>query len=301
MALMNAVPTPSQLAITGVMKTNFDSSDVASAETALLQNFRSFRISIALSVEVAGTDLHGQEFADIAYTEQVSCNGANIVINRQLGPDQQLLLKRNGSQAIARTVGQIGIRDTGVRDCGYLYAVALPEVVNQQFWNVMFPPEALTYAVGASVMRCETCRTKENVALDEIQRSVLEINHRLCRACDVCATATLWSELDQPIAAADIDGPEASGADRRKQFRVKMKTAACICLPGGQTDITQALDVSRGGVGFRSSHEYLEDTWVRVAVPYIPGSANIFVSGRIAWRRPGSDGMCEYGVQYSTK
>jgi hypothetical protein len=272
-----------------------------STETSLLQNSRSFRISIALPVEVAGTDLHGREFADIAYTEQVSCNGANIVINRQLGPDQQLLLKRNGSQAIARTVGQIGIRDTGVRDSGYLYAVALPEVVNQQFWNVIFPPDALTHAIGASIMRCESCQAKENVTVDEIQRSVLAINHRLCRTCGVCATATFWNELDQPISAADIDKPEASGADRRKQFRVKMKTAACICLPGGQADVTQALDLSRGGVGFRSSHEYLEDTWVRVAVPYIPGSANIFVAGRIAWRHPAANGMCEYGVQYSTK
>jgi len=301
MALMNAVPNPSQLAVAGFVNANLNSSDSGSAETSLLHNSQSFRISIALPVEVVGTDLHGREFADVAHTEQVSCNGANIVINRQLGPDQQLLLKRNGSQAIARTVGQIGIRDTGVRDCGYLYAVALPEVVNQQFWNVMFPPDAITHAAGAFVMRCESCRTQENVVLDEIQRSVLEINRRLCRACDVCATATLWSEFDQPVAAAEIDAAEASGADRRKQFRVKMKTAACICLPGGQADVTQALDVSRGGVGFRSSHEYLEDTWVRVAVPYIPGSANIFVSGRIAWRHPAPDGTCEYGVQYSTK
>lgn len=248
MALMNAVPTPSQLAVTGVVNANLDPSDLESAETSPLHNSRSFRISIALPVEVAGTDLHGREFADIAYTEQVSCNGANIVINRQLGPDQQLLLKRNGSQAIARTVGQIGIRDTGVRDCGCLYAVALPEVVNQQFWNVMFPPDAPTCAVGESVMCCGICGTQENVALDEIQRSVLEINHRLCRTCDVCATATLWSELDQPIAAADIARPEASGADRRKQFRVKNENcgvhlpswrasrchAGARCLPRGR-------------------------------------------------------------------
>jgi len=296
---MNAVPAPSQLV--GIVNTNLNSLDVESAEISLVQRSRGFRVPIALSVETAGTDLHGREFADIAHTEQVSCNGANIVINRQLGPDQQLLLKRNGSQAVARTVGQIGIRDTGVRDIGYLYAVALPEAVNQQFWNIMFPPDALPHAVGASLMSCENCHARESVVLDEIQRSVLEINHRLYRTCGVCATATLWNELEQPFSAGEIDKPEASGAERRKQFRVKMKTAACICLPGGQTDVTKALDVSRGGLAFRSGHEYIEDTWVRVAVPYIPGSANIFVAGRIAWKRPATNGTWEYGVQYSTK
>ena len=297
MATMNTVPVkniPATIPAVGLLSTPPSLPEISPAPT---EAKRKFRISIALPVEVSGTDLHGNEFSDIVYTEQVSCHGANIVINRQLGPDQQILLKRNGRQAVAYAVGQIGIRDINVRDSGYLYAVALPSVANQQMWNVVFPPDADTNAFGSAVMLCESCKTQENVMLDEILYSVLKINHRIGRSCSNCATATFWSELKE---SAGVE-QQLSGEERRKQHRVKMKTAACVCRPGEHADVTHVLDISRGGLGFKSTQEYLLDTWVRVAVPYIPSSANIFVAGRIAWKRPGADGMCEYGVEYSKK
>ena len=300
MATMNAVSVkniPAPITTVGLLSTP---PNLPAIEANPVAASRKFRISIALPVEVSGIDLHGNEFTDVAYTEQVSCHGANIVINRQLGPDQQILLKRNGRQASAYAVGQIGIRDMNVRDCGYLYAVALPEIANQQMWNVVFPPEADTNAFGNLVMFCENCRCQETVVLDEIQSSVLEMNRRLCRSCSNCATATFWSELKEPTTCLE---PKSEGSidERRQQHRVKMKTAACICRPGEPADVAQVLDISRGGLGFKSMQEYMEDTWVRVAVPYIPGSANIFVAGRIAWKRPSANGMHEYGVEYAKR
>src|SRR5690242_15862601 len=141
MATMNAVPIKNIAApipAVGLLNTPPGLPEIAPAPA---ETKRKFSISIALPVEVSGTDLHGNEFSDIVYTEQVSCHGANIVINRQLGPDQQILLKRNGRQAVAYAVGQIGIRDINVRDSGYLYAIALSAVANQQMWNVVFPPD----------------------------------------------------------------------------------------------------------------------------------------------------------------
>jgi hypothetical protein len=300
MATMNAVPVkniPTPIAAVGLLTTPPSLPEIAIAPVAAA---RKFRISIALPVEVSGTDLHGNEFSDVVSTEQVSCHGANIVINRQLGPDQQILLKRNGRQSVAYAVGQIGIRDINVRDSGYLYAVALSEVANQQMWNVVFPPEADANAFGSSLLYCESCKIEDDVTLDEIQCSVLEINHRIGRNCSNCATATFWNEVEKPVAGAAVR-PAATGEERRKQHRVKMKTSACVCRPGEHADVTQVLDISRGGLGFKSTQEYMLDTWVRVAVPYIPGSANIFVAGRVAWKRAGANGMCEYGVEYSKK
>jgi hypothetical protein len=270
-----------------------------SVESKEAPTIHKFRIAIALPVEVQGTDLHGKEFTDTAYTEQVSFNGANIVVNRQLGPDQQILLKRNGRQTVAYAVGQIGVRDMSVRDCGYLYAVEVPQDVNQQMWNIVFPPEAESHACFRFIMYCESCKVRENVTLNEMQADVLEINHRLCRTCPSCLTATFWSELKAPTSNEKQSANAVD--DRRKQNRLRMKTSACICRPGEQADVTKVLDVSSRGLGFRSAQEYREDTWIRVAVPYVPGSANIFVAGRIAWRRTAADGFYEYGVEYSRK
>jgi hypothetical protein len=71
-----------------------------------------------------------------------------------------------------------------------------------------------------------------------------------------------------------------------------------VTQPGGEQELTQLLDISRGGICFRSKRQYSVQAWIRVAVPYTPDAANIFVPGRIAWHRETADGPHEHGVQY---
>jgi hypothetical protein len=78
-----------------------------------------------------------------------------------------------------------------------------------------------------------------------------------------------------------------------------MKTMACIGPPGRCEDVADVVNVSRGGVCFQSYRTYIEDTWVQVAVPYTPGSANIFVAGRIVRSRKMDNALTEYGVEYA--
>jgi len=73
---------------------------------------------------------------------------------------------------------------------------------------------------------------------------------------------------------------------------------ACIQGHGSQGDIVQVLDVSRGGISFLSRQIYEKNTWINVAVPYTPGTANIFVAGMIARKQPSEDEYYEYGVKY---
>ena len=98
----------------------------------------------------------------------------------------------------------------------------------------------------------------------------------------------------------EADGEQNSKkADRRKYARISMKTVACVGQPGPHADIVDVVNVSRGGVCFRSSRPYAEDTWVQVAVPYTPGAANIFVAGRIVRSRKMDSALTEYGVEYA--
>lgn len=77
-----------------------------------------------------------------------------------------------------------------------------------------------------------------------------------------------------------------------------MRTTGCIGPVGLNADVVDVMNVSRGGVCFRSVRVYPQDTWVQVAVPYTANAANIFVAGRIVRSRKLIDGLVEYGVEY---
>ena len=84
----------------------------------------------------------------------------------------------------------------------------------------------------------------------------------------------------------------------RRHMRTKMKSVACIQENGRDDDVVEVLDISRGGVSFRNERIYAVHSWIHFAVPYTQGAANIFVPGRIAWRRELGEGQYDYGAQY---
>jgi hypothetical protein len=257
---------------------------------------RGDRIAIAIAVEVSGADLSGQDFLDKAFSAHISRNGASLVLNRNLAPDQQIVLRRSGSgaEAVARVVGQIGIRAEG-----HVYGIALPENC-ANFWGICFPPRAeLEQALARVLLECATCRIRQVIALDEIELSVFEANHRLSRVCTQCRTATFWHTVPSTDPGKEDQAAHpAKKPNRRRHVRTGMRASACITQPRDEQELVQVVDVSRGGIRFRSDHHYRMDAWVQVAVPYTPDTANIFVPGRVVWQKSVGKNLWEYGVQY---
>jgi PilZ domain len=253
------------------------------------------RICIAIPVEVVGTDLNGQTFRERTKTEHVSRSGACLVLNRLLGPDQQIKIRRAGDKAetIARIVGQVGIRKNG-----YVFGISLLTNEGSSFWGVHFPPTSAQPT--DRLLRCTCCHKAERIVLNEIECGVLEANGILSRSCEECKAATFWQAVasEQPSAALGASDTQRERKIARKSIRMSMKASACISLPNGARDIAAILDVSRGGVAFRSSTDYPIHSWVELAAPYTEGGANIFVAGRIVWQRSTAAGFCDYGVQY---
>jgi hypothetical protein len=92
--------------------------------------------------------------------------------------------------------------------------------------------------------------------------------------------------------------PPPRGAERRRSPRIPMRQAkACIELPDRTTEVVELINVSRGGVCFRSQHVYPLHCPIRVAAPYTDGSTNFFVTGRIVRVHRDSWGGV-YGVEY---
>jgi PilZ domain len=67
-------------------------------------------------------------------------------------------------------------------------------------------------------------------------------------------------------------------------------------------DVVTCVDMSKGGVSFRTKKEYAKEMRVMIAVPYAPEAKEvpaIFVKGRIANVRALGNGMWRVGLEFS--
>jgi PilZ domain len=72
--------------------------------------------------------------------------------------------------------------------------------------------------------------------------------------------------------------------DRRQRVRAKVNYFACVQSEAFGKDVVTCIDMSRGGLGFRTKNAYAISTDVTVAVPFSPESPNapaIYVPARV--------------------
>jgi hypothetical protein len=267
-------------------------------EATAAKTRRGDRISISIPVQIASTDAGGDHFSEIVQTVNVSRSGCCLLMKRSLFPGQKIYIQRMGNheEAVGRVVGQ-----TGLRDEGNLFGIEIVRA-GASFWGIHFPEQQeLEQGAGRTLLKCTSCLNTEEVAMNEVQLSVFQITHHITRRCSVCFSDTLWEavpDTPDPRSLPTEPGAPGSRPNRRKHARVSMKTSACVGSPGSREDVVEVINVSRGGICFRSSRIYNEDSWVQVAVPYTKGAANIFVAGRIVRCRVINGTLSEYGVEY---
>jgi hypothetical protein len=75
---------------------------------------------------------------------------------------------------------------------------------------------------------------------------------------------------------------EERRGERRRSPRIIIRQAkACVeSLAAGQ-EVVELINISRGGLCFRSDRGYPLKTWIRVAAPYTPNNTNVFVQAKI--------------------
>lgn len=92
-------------------------------------------------------------------------------------------------------------------------------------------------------------------------------------------------------------GPQ--GVNRRKYPRIKVNYIALVRHAERGEEFVQCEDVSRGGLRFKSTSRYMEQTLIEVAAPYSSGQAAIFVAARIVFvQELPEQNLFRYGVQY---
>jgi hypothetical protein len=104
-------------------------------------------------------------------------------------------------------------------------------------------------------------------------------------------------EIVLPVAVVPVESKE-----RRERVRAKVDFFACVRTQGFGDDIVKCIDMSKGGVSFKSQRCYEKNMAIEIAVPFaadVKGAPAIFVKGRIAnvSEMTGS-GMWRCGVEF---
>lgn len=277
-------------------------NDVAQmAGTAVRQ---SDRVSFTLALEAIGSDASGQDFVVQAHTILVSRNGAVLLLKAQLTAGQELVLRRKDRSNQLRAARAQVVAEIDKNGDGFLYAIALEDpAVN--LWDIEFPPlEASEEALARMLVECSFCQRREVAYLNEKELKAFEARKCLARHCPYCGTPAIFTQAhDDSLSGANPKPESASAAPKvypsRNRARVKARILACIRQRGFSEEVAVCEDLSRGGLSFRSRNQYAEGSRVEVAVPFTPGSGNIFVPIRIVFSQEmPAAGLYRHGAAY---
>jgi PilZ domain len=254
---------------------------------------RSNRIEEDISIILIGSDTEGRSFLEHTRTILISRHGAGVVSRYKLSPEQELLIRVQGSdhEADIRVIGQ-----TGVQSELYIYGVAFlePQV---NFWGREFSSLKSEIKGPPLTLECSRCGSQESIEHDDLEVDVYAFNQSVVRYCKECASSTVWkvsetlaNKISEPAkrhvssassTSAPTPAPPSNLENKRKHRRAKVDFAACIRRPGFEDDVVVCEDMSRGGVRFKSSRVYFSDATIEIAVPYSPKSTTIFVPAQI--------------------
>ncbi len=271
-------------------------------------NRRSDRISISLSLEATGIDANNQPFIDSATTIVLNRHGALIALNRPLRIGQTIRVSRqlfDGSRCEADV--HVVACEEGISD-RKAYGIAFAEA-NLDFWGIEFPAAAQAAdAVVRLLVECGHCGRQELAYLNSRELKEFEANRLFARQCRTCESPTIWKQPVESLrhtagAASDSRHTDADGASpERETTRYDTRLTACVRQHVGAEEMAVCENVSRQGIAFRSRRKYDEGAQLEVAVPYTPGTANVFVPAIVVHVRAlPTAGLYRHGVKYLRK
>jgi hypothetical protein len=270
---------------------------------------QSDRVTLHIPVEASWFDGNGEAVTQQVETLLVSRNGGVLLVGQKLAPGQELTLKRVRDGEVVKLARARVLAEIDKEPNGFLYAVVIldPKV---DFWEIEFPsPQQGEHAFARMLMECSFCQRCEVIYLNELELKSFESRKCIARQCRHCDTPSIWVEAlgeprPSPESGNGADSADETGrAERisptRNKTRVKARLLACIRRRGFQEEVAVCEDLSRGGLSFRSRNQYPVGTRLEVAVPFTPGSGNIFVPIRIVSSRPiPAAGLHRHGAAY---
>jgi hypothetical protein len=268
------------------------------------------RVAIVIQIQIFGSDMEGLAYSEPARTLEVSRGGALILVNRNLTPEEEIVIRRGrtGKETQARIVGQVRKEPDG-----FVYGVRLLDP-SFNLWDINFLPLSESErAVARTLLQCAKCQLREVIYLEEFETEVYHANRYIYHTCKRCRESTIWNEAAHeptereqgltpppPPPPPPEPGPAPRAQNERRHSRIHCNLQACIRYQKFFPDeILEINDVSRGGVSFLTRKYLAPGTKIEIAVPYSPGMANIFVPAEIVRLRPiPNKSLYECGAAY---
>lgn len=270
---------------------------------------RSDRISLAVPIEVRGTDAAGVSFVEKTRTQVISRYGALILLRHRMAPDRKIILRcvGTGVEAPGRVTAEVGKDNEG-----YWYGVEVPDP-EVNLWAVDFPTAAESELAAARLLlECMRCQASEVAYLTLLDVEIFAKHKSISRPCRRCNDVTLWAEaqlrhllpVPGPLtvdAPAGQETPEAPPRTENERFegRIQLSLKGCVKTDQYGEEPVTTENVSETGACFKSAKRYPGGATVAVAIPYSPGRANVFVLARITWSRyRAAEKRTVYGLCY---
>jgi len=298
--------------------------------TGISKQRRSGRLTLSVPIILIGATEEGRVFSEETHTVVLSLHGAGIVSRHKLIAEQEMILRvcESNRETEVRVVGEIGSQD-GL----YTYGVAFLDA-HLDFWGRDFPA-APVWRPDVLLLECAGCRESVELTNGDFEYDICAIHGGLARFCNECGLLTVWRQSHEvmpnvpkvtaratreelretAVAVAEAEEAPAEkavefvsladameGTERRARVRAKVNFFACVRTEAFGEDIVHCLDMSRGGVSFRSRNVYEKGMRLTIAVPFSPEAKNaptIFVKGRIAHvEEMTGKGMWRCGVEF---
>ena len=301
---------------------------------------RSGRISQSVSILLIGSDAEGRVFTEATYTVVLSLHGAGNVSIHKLMPEQELILRiaATDRETEVRVVGQIA-EEGGVYTYGVAFLNERLNFWEMGFppppeWDDRPPVLTLECSGCRNLVdllngdfEYDICRIHGGLARfcaecgtmtvwkqpDDLTRLHPEKEARRKRAVLGITAAEAGPEKGVPLEETPVEPvveallqsiavpAKAEEVERRERVRAKVSFLACVRTLMFGADVVPCIDMSRGGVSFRSKNAYTPGMKIEIAVPFsaeAKAAPTIFVKGRIANVRPVEGGMWRCGVEF---
>jgi len=273
---------------------------------------RTDRIELKLRVEATGLDSKGREFVEQASTIVMSRHGALLQLKHKLAPDQTLTLRRSGARDGNQEAQVRVVAEAATGENGQAYCVTFLDQ-SSTLWGVEFPPkERAEEALGRLLLECTLCGSRHLGYLTELELRSYEAHRSVARHCTACGAPTIWkqavhenavtlgsaySDLEPREETSPAPAPQSQAGQRKKRIRTRL--SGCARQAGADEELVVCENISGGGLCFRSRKRYAEGERIEIAVPYAPGTANIFVPARIIYvQEVRAAGLHRHGVAY---
>ena len=270
---------------------------------------RSDRISISLPLEATGIDAENRPFIDSTATVVVNRHGALIAIKRPLRIGEVIRVSRqlfDGSRREAEVRVVAFEKDSSGEPA---YGIAFVDST-LDFWGIEFPSAAQSVdAVVRLLVECAHCGSQELAYLNSRELKEFEANRLFARNCRTCQSPTIWKQPLESLRHATTPDSRRAGAiteegtsPERETTRYHTRLTACVREHMGAEEMAVCENVSRQGIAFRSRRKYDEGSQLEVAVPYTPGTANVFIPATVVHVRAlPTAGLYRHGVRYLRK